>query len=104
MKSKWIRGTLLALLLAIPVSGMTSTAEAAPRDWDHHHRDHNDYWNRHWQWYNRSYRPYYNRQYQRYYVPGRTYYYTNPGSYYYSPYHRPSGGSINVGPLHLHWR
>jgi hypothetical protein len=73
------------------------------------------YWDNHWGWYDRTYRPYY---YRRYYVPPTTTYYAPPApapyygptygpttTYYYGPaYPYPYyGGGVQVGPLRFGW-
>lgn len=67
-----------------------------------------DYWNRHWGWYDNTYRPYYYRHRYRgpAYYSGPQYYSPGPG-YYYGPsrpyYGRPGGGGVQVGPLRFGW-
>ncbi|MBI3864657.1 MAG: hypothetical protein HY290_22495 [Planctomycetia bacterium] len=74
------------------------------------------YWDNHWQWHNRTYRPYYYRYY------GPSYYYSAPpvyngyygGGYYNGGYYAPGttyyapapgyyGGGVQVGPLQFGW-
>jgi hypothetical protein len=99
----WLRKLLLGVLVGASVWGLVpSSAKADP-----------DYWDNHWRWYDRSYRPYYTR---RYYVapPTTTYYYGPPAAapyyggtttYYYGPtYPYPYyGGGVQVGPLRFGW-
>ena len=71
------------------------------------------YWDNHWRWYDRTYRPYYTR---RYYYGAPSYYAAPPapyygGTYYYGPtygygytYGYPyTGGGVQVGPLRFGW-
>ena len=78
--------------------------------------DADDYWDQHWRWYDRTYRPYYHRRYyyvappvysnsagppnyyNNYQAPGTPYY----GGAYYGPTYYPSNGVI-VGPLRFGW-
>lgn len=75
-----------------------------------------DYWNRHWGWYDSTYRPYYYRR-EYYGTPysygyNSPYYYNSPyrGGYYYGPtYSNPGyaypyrGGGVQLGPLQFGW-
>jgi hypothetical protein len=91
------------LMLGLMLGASLWSFSAAPAKAD-------DYWNRHWGWYDNSYRPYYYRH--RYAPPaygygyqyGPTYYGPGPGryrqrTYYYS---RP-GGAVQIGPLNFGW-
>lgn len=90
------------LLLGAVLATSLWTASPTPAKAD-------DYWNRHWGWYDNTYRPYYYRQ--RYRGPAYGYGYQYgpaygpaPG-YYYGPrtnYYGPSAG-VRVGPLHFGW-
>jgi hypothetical protein len=99
------RKLLLGMLLCASVWGVMPTSAKADA-----------YWDNHWGWYDRTYRPYYTR---RYYVapPTTTYYYGAPapapyygGTYYYGPsygygypYGTYYGGGVQVGPLRFGW-
>ena len=95
------RRLLLCILLGASVWAVApSPAKADP-----------DYWDNHWRWYDRSYRPYYAR---RYYVPPPTTYYYGPPApppyyggtttYYGPAYPYPYyGGGVQVGPLRFGW-
>ena len=81
--------------------------------------DPDDYWVRHWRWYDRAYRPYYHRRY--YYSPPPAYAYppaspyTYSSPYYSAPYYGGTttyygpapapyyGGGVVVGPLRFGW-
>jgi len=77
--------------------------------------DPDDYWVRHWRWYDRAYRPYYHRRY--YYNPPPVYVYPPGSPYapgytapyyggtvtYYGPGPAPAYGGAVVGPLRFGW-
>jgi hypothetical protein len=98
------RKLILGLLLGL--SAWASCPAAARSD---------TYWDNHWGWYDRTYRPYYTR---RYYYGPQPYYYAPPApyyggsTYYYGPAYGPSygypygayyGGGVQVGPLRFGW-
>lgn len=92
------------LLLASVVAGGLVFSDARPASAD-------EYWNSYWSWYDNSYRPYYYRRHRNYYRDYDYDDYRRHRSYYRRPYdrrgyyyRRPSGGSIQLGPLQLNWR
>jgi hypothetical protein len=94
------------LLLGAVLGASLWTASPTPAKAD-------DYWNRHWGWYDNTYRPYYYRQRYRspaYYGGYNNNYYgpapaPAPGYYYgpSRPYYGPRGGGAQVGPLNFGW-
>lgn len=104
-KLKWL---LPGLFLALSLTAFDAGSARA-----------DDYWGRHWGWYDNTYRPYYQRRYSTpyygnryygptYYPPQTTYYYSQPRSYYVGPgpfggYYGGGPGNVQVGPLQFGW-
>lgn len=97
LKQSWRR---VFLAMAVVAGGFVGLGASTGRA--------DDYWTRHWGWYDGPYQtyyyrspyadPYYGRGYQ-YGPPPRTTYYNQPyRSYYYRP-----GGSVRIGPLRFGW-
>ena len=105
--SHMFRNLLVGAIVTAAVSALWPSSAGADAD---------DYWNQHWRWYDRTYRPYYHRRYYNV-VPPQTYYNSGPPNYfrnypapgtpyyggaYYGPTYYPPNGVV-VGPLRFGW-